>query len=99
MCSLLFLSYGIRKICGIYEEALDLWKEDIFLYYKEDKEITHFIVVLLPNLASQALAWLVQWYGVNLEPVPNLSGKPYNLIQDQKNKKIKISKKLQDISD
>jgi V/A-type H+/Na+-transporting ATPase subunit I len=82
-----------------FTKAIDLWKKDIFLYYKEDKEITHFILVLLPNLASQALAWLVQWYGVNLEPVPNLVGKPSNLIQDQENKKIKISKKLQDISD
>ena len=80
-----------------FKKGLEERKKDVVLYYKEDKEVTHFVLVILPNFPTQVLASLVQSHSINLEPVPNLSGKPFNIIQDQKNQKSEISNKLQAI--
>jgi V/A-type H+/Na+-transporting ATPase subunit I len=81
-----------------FKKALEEWKKDVVLYYKEDKKVTHFVLVILPNFPTQVLASLVQSHSINLEPVPDLNGKPSNIIQDQKNQKSEISNKLQAIN-
>ncbi|MDQ6667100.1 MAG: hypothetical protein M3Y53_02615, partial [Thermoproteota archaeon] len=81
-----------------FKKALEERKKDVILYYKEDKAVTHFVLVILPNFPTQVLASLVQLHRVNLEPVPNLSGKPSNIIQDQKKQKSEIYNKLQAIN-
>lgn len=82
-----------------FKKALEERKKDVVLYYKEDKAATHFVLVILPNFPTQVLASLVQSHSINLEPVPDLSGKPSNIIQDQKNQKSEISNKLQAINE
>ena len=81
-----------------FKKGLEERKKDVVLYYKEDKEVTHFVLVILPNFPTHVLASLVQSHSINLEPVPNLSGKPFNIIQDQKNQKSEISNQLQAIN-
>ncbi|MGA9152947.1 MAG: V-type ATPase 116kDa subunit family protein, partial [Candidatus Nitrosopolaris sp.] len=73
------------------------WKKEILLYYSEDKTTTHFVLVIMPNFPSQVLASLVQSHGITIEPVPDLSGKPSDLIQVEKNEKNELSNKLQSI--
>ena len=82
-----------------FKKALEEWKKDVFLYYKEDKEVTHIVLVIMPNFPTQVLASLVQSHGISLEPVPKLSGRPSNIIQVQKNQKSEISNKLQSINE
>src|SRR5947209_200329 len=81
------------------KKALEEWKKDVVLYFKEDKLATHFVLVILPNFPTKVLASLVQSYDISLEPVPNLNGKPSSIIQDQKNQKSEISNKLQTINE
>jgi V/A-type H+/Na+-transporting ATPase subunit I len=73
------------------------WKQEILLYYNEDKTTSHFVLVIMPNFPSQVLASLVQSHGITIEPVPDLSGKPSDLIQVEKNEKNELSNKLQSI--
>lgn len=73
------------------------WKKEILLYYNEDKTTSHFVLVIMPNFPSQVLASLVQSHGITIEPVPDLSGKPSDLIQVEKNEKNELSNKLQSI--
>lgn len=87
-----------EKFVG-FKKAIEEWKKEVLLYYKEEKETTHFVLVIMPNFPTQVLASLVQSYGITLEPVPNLSGKPVDIIQVQKNQKSEISNKLQSINE
>src|SRR5215469_8099376 len=73
------------------------WNKEIVLYYSEDKTTTHFVLVIMPNFPSQVLASLVQSHGITIEPVPDLSGKPSDLIEVEKNEKNELSNKLQTI--
>jgi len=82
-----------------FKKTLEEWKNDVILYSKEDKQVTHFVLVILPNFPTKVLASLVQSHGISLEPVPNLNGKPSSIIQDQKNQKSEISNKLQSINE
>lgn len=87
-----------EKFAG-FKKAIEEWKKEVLLYYKEEKETTHFVLVIMPNFPTQVLASLVQSHGITLEPVPNLSGKPVDIIQVQKNQKSEISNKLQSINE
>jgi V/A-type H+-transporting ATPase subunit I len=82
-----------------FKRALEERSKDVFLYYKEEKELTRFVLVIMPDFPTQALASLVQSHGIRIEPVPNLSGKPSQIIEVQKNQKTGISVKLQAINE
>lgn len=82
-----------------FKKAIEETKKDIFLYYKEEKEITHIVLVTMPDFPTQVLASLVQSHGITLEPVPQLSGKPSDITQVLKNKKTEISNKLQSLNE
>ena len=80
-----------------FQKALDANKQDIFLYIKEDKELTRFVLVAFSNFPPHALATVVQSHGVHIEAVPKLSGKPQQIIQSQKNIHNQLSQKLNQI--
>lgn len=80
-----------------FQKALDANKQDIFLYLKEEKELTRFVLVAFSNFPPHALATVVQSHGVHIEAVPKLSGKPQQIIQNQKNIHNQLSQKLNQI--
>lgn len=80
-----------------FKEALQVDFEDMVLYFQQDKDITRFVLVVLPEFPSHALATVIQTYGAKLEPVPRLSGKPTELVEELKKKRSELSQKLQKI--
>src|SRR5712692_5072861 len=80
-----------------FKKAMDVNSQDIFLYSKEGKEITHVVLVTFPNFPPHALATVVQEYHVKIEAVPKLQGKTNQLAQNLKAKHAEISQKLQEI--
>ncbi len=68
-----------------FKKKLELNDEDVILYAKEDDKITRFVLVIMHNFPSNALASIVNLYNVHLEAIPNLKGKPDSAIQNQKN--------------
>ncbi len=89
---------ALERFMG-FKKSLEERKKDVFLYYKEEKEVTHFVLVITPDFPTQALASLVQSHGIRIEPVPKLSGKPSHIIEVQKNQKTGISSKIQAINE
>ncbi len=81
-----------------FKKALDAYKQDIILDARESKETTHVVLVVFSNFPSNALATIVQSHDVHLEAVPKLSGKPSDLIQNQKNVYAKLSENLKNIN-
>ena len=59
-----------------FKKKLELNDEDVILYSKGGEKITRFILVLMHNFPSNALASVVNLYNVHLEAVPNLKGTP-----------------------
>ena len=81
---------------------------DAFLYSKEgnNNKISHFVLVVMSKFPSNALASLVNSFGVHLEAVPKLEGRPEVIIQNQKDilnnltaDLAQINQKLKKISD
>ena len=60
--------------------------------------VTHFVLVIMHNFPSNALASVVNLYNVHLESVPNLKGKPDNAIQNQKKIYNDLSSQLNKIN-
>jgi len=95
---------ALKEALPVGKETLPLSKEavptdfqDIVLYAQQDKDITRFVLVLLPEFPSDTLATVIQNYGAKLEPVPRLSGKPAQLVEELKKKRNEISQTLQQI--
>ncbi len=80
-----------------FKKALEVSSQDVFLYSKEGKEITHIVLVTFPNFSPHALATVVQEYNVKLEPVPKLNGKPDQLKQSQRAILNELTQKLKEI--
>lgn len=80
-----------------FKKALEVSSQDVFLYSKEGKEITHIVLVTFPNFPPHALATVVQEYNVKLEPVPKLNGKPDQLKQSQRAILNELTQKLKEI--
>lgn len=80
-----------------FREALQVDFQDMVLYFQQDKDMTRFVLVVLPEFPSHALATVIQTYGAKLEPVPRLSGKPTQLIEELKNNRNELSQTLQQI--
>ncbi len=68
-----------------FKKKLEVNDEDVILYAKAGDKVTHFVLVVMHNIPSNALAAVVNLYNVHLEAVPNLKGKPDSAIQNQKN--------------
>jgi len=80
-----------------FKEALQVDFQDTVLYFRQDKDITRFVLVVLPEFPSHALATVIQTYGAKLEPVPQLSGRPTEIIEELKKKRSEFSQLLQQI--
>jgi len=80
-----------------FKNALEAHQQDIFLYSKEGKEVTHIVLLVFPNFPSHALATIVQTHGVNIEAVPKLDGKADEIIKNQKSILNDLSQKLKQI--
>jgi V/A-type H+-transporting ATPase subunit I len=80
-----------------FREALQVDFHDMVLYFQQDKDMTRFVLVVLPEFPSHALATVIQTYGAKLEPVPRLSGKPTQLIEELKKNRNELSQTLEQI--
>ncbi len=80
-----------------FRKALEVNSQDVFLYSKEGKEITHTVLVTFPNFPPHALATAVQEYDVKLEAVPKLDGKPDQLKQSQRAVLNELTQKLKEV--
>jgi len=80
-----------------FREALQVDFQDMVLYFQQDKDMTRFVLVVLPEFPSHALATVIQTYGAKLEPVPRLSGKPTQLIEELKKNRNELSQALEQI--
>ncbi|HEX5519210.1 MAG TPA: V-type ATPase 116kDa subunit family protein, partial [Candidatus Nitrosocosmicus sp.] len=81
-----------------FKKKLELNDEDVILYSKGDDKLTHFVLVIMHNFPSNALASVVNLYNVHLEAVPNLKGKPTVEIENQKHIYSNLSTRLNEIN-
>jgi V/A-type H+/Na+-transporting ATPase subunit I len=88
-----------------FKKSLESNGGPIILYSQTKDNLVYFVLVLPPNFPSNSLATAVSLYGVHLETVPKLQGKPADIIhlqkdlQDDLNDKLKlINNQLTEIS-
>jgi len=80
-----------------FKKRLESNNQDIILYSKEGEKITQFVLVVLPHYPSNALASIINLYGVHMEAVPNLKGKPNEVIRELTNSLSVLQKNLSGI--
>lgn len=80
-----------------FKKKLESNNQDIILYSKEGEKVTQFVLVVLPHYPSNALASIINLYGVHMEAVPNLKGKPDKVIEDLTNSLSQLRKNLSEI--
>jgi V/A-type H+-transporting ATPase subunit I len=68
-----------------FKKTLESNGGPIILYSKTQSNFMYFVLVIPPNFPSNILASAVSLYGVHMETVPKLEGKPRDIIQSQKN--------------
>lgn len=82
-----------------FNKVLQEYKQDIFLYSKPEKKVTHLILVVFPSFPSDAFANIIQTHDIKIEAVPNLDGKPTDIITKQKNNLENLNQKLKHINE
>ncbi len=82
-----------------FKKAIDSHSKDIMLYTKAEKETTHLILVVFPTISSDEFSNIIQTHDVKIEPVPNLTGKPNEIIKDQQSKLQTKNERLKQIND
>ncbi|HYL66280.1 MAG TPA: V-type ATPase 116kDa subunit family protein [Nitrosopumilaceae archaeon] len=80
-----------------FKKALEANNLDVFLYSKEEKEITRIVLITFPNFPPHALATAVQEYNVKLEAVPKLNGTAVQLKQSLGTVLNELNQKLKEI--
>ncbi len=80
------------------KKKLDLNDQDVLLYPREGPKTTYFVLVILSHFPSNALASIVNIFNVQLEAVPKLTGKPSEVIQQQKNLYDELTSKLNHVN-
>ena len=66
-----------------FKKTISSHNKDIMLYAKQGKEITHIILVVFPTISSDAFAEIIQKHDAKIEAVPNLNGKPNQIITSE----------------
>jgi len=82
-----------------FKKTLDAYKQDIMLYTKADKKVTHLILVVFPTISSDAFAEIIQKHNAKIEAVPNLNGTPNEIITNQKSNLQTKNQRLKQIND
>ena len=77
-----------------FKKSLESDGGPIILYSQTKDNLVYFVLVLPPNFPSNSLATAVSVYGVHLETVPKLQGKPVDIIHLQKNLHDDLNEKL-----
>jgi V/A-type H+/Na+-transporting ATPase subunit I len=77
-----------------FKKSLESDGGPIILYSQTKDNLVYFVLVLPPNFPSNSLATAVSVYGVHLETVPKLQGKPLDIIHLQKNLHDDLNEKL-----
>ena len=82
-----------------FKKAISSHNKDIMLYAKQSKEITHIILVVFPTISSDAFAEIIQKHDAKIEAVPNLNGKPNQIITSEKDNLQTKKQRLKQIND
>ena len=82
-----------------FKKTVDAHQQDIMLYTKAEKEITHLILVVFPTIPSDAFAEIIQKNNVKIEAVPRLNGTPNEIITSQKSNLENLNQRHKQIND
>jgi len=82
-----------------FKKTVDAHQQDIMLYTKAEKEITHLILVVFPTISSDAFAEIIQKNNVKIEAVPRLNGTPNEIITSQKSNLENLNQRHKQIND
>lgn len=81
-----------------FKKTLESNGGPIIIYSQERDKLTYLVLVIPPNFPSNILASAVSLYGVHLETVPKLEGKPDDIIRNKKNHYNILTAKLKQIN-
>jgi len=81
-----------------FKKTLESNGGPIIIYSQERDKLIHLVLVIPPNFPSNILASAVSLYGVHLETVPKLEGKPDDIIRNKKNHYNILTAKLKQIN-
>ena len=82
-----------------FKKTVDAHQQDIMLYTKAEKEVTHLILVVFPTIPSDAFAEIIQKNNVKIEAVPRLNGTPNEIITNQKSNLENLNQRHKQIND
>jgi len=82
-----------------FKKTVDAHQQDIMLYTKAEKEITHLVLVVFPTIPSDAFAEIIQKNNVKIEAVPRLNGTPNEIITNQKSNLENLNQRHKQIND
>jgi len=82
-----------------FKKSIEPHSKDIMLYVQAEKELTHLILVVFPSISADEFANIIQTNSVKIEVVPNLNGKPTEIITKQKNQLQTENQRLKQIND
>jgi len=81
-----------------FKKVIDEHHKDIMLYTKAEKELTHLILVVFPTISSDKFANIIQLHNVKIEAVPSITGKPNEIITNQKSNLQTQNQRLEQIN-
>jgi len=82
-----------------FKKSIEPHNKDIMLYVQAEKELTHLILVVFPSISADEFANIIQTNSVKIEAVPNLNGKPTEIITKQKSQLQTENQRLKQIND
>ena len=83
----------------MFKKVISEHKNDIFLYSKEDKKTSYFVITVFPNISQQDFANIIQHHNAKIEPVPTLDGTPTEITTCEQSNLKDLNQKLKDIDD
>jgi len=81
-----------------FKKVIDEHHKDIMLYTKAEKELTHLILVVFHTISPDKFANIIQLHNVKIEAVPSISGKPNEIIINQKSNLQTQNQRLEQIN-
>jgi len=81
-----------------FKKVIDEHHKDIMLYTKAEKELTHLILVVFPTISPDKFANIIQLHNVKIEAVPSITGKPNEIITNQKSTLQTQNQRLEQIN-